>query len=121
MRLKLDENVPRDLLPDLARLGHDVHTVKDEGLQGQPDDAIWQVAQSEDRFLVTQDLDFSAITRYLPGTHAGILLLRLGEASRRALNARLLDLLSTHDVESWRGCLVVAPLTKVRVRRPATS
>jgi hypothetical protein len=39
--------------------GHDVHTPDDENLGGADDDAIWEAAQREQRFIITQDLDFS--------------------------------------------------------------
>jgi predicted nuclease of predicted toxin-antitoxin system len=56
VRLKLDENLPRQLVPILTDLGHDVDTVPDEYLAGQDDDAVWAAAQAARRFLVTQDL-----------------------------------------------------------------
>ena len=34
MKLKLDENIPIDVVPGLSRLGHEVDTVIDEGLRG---------------------------------------------------------------------------------------
>jgi hypothetical protein len=37
MRLKLDENLSRQLRGQLADLGHDVDTVADEQLLSQPD------------------------------------------------------------------------------------
>jgi predicted nuclease of predicted toxin-antitoxin system len=43
----------------LEDLDHDVDTVKDEHLAGRPDSQVWQAAQNESRFLVTEDLDFS--------------------------------------------------------------
>jgi len=118
VRLKLDENVPQDIVPDVARLGHDVDTVLQEGLRGHPDADVWQAAQAEGRFLITQDLDFADTLAYPPGGHAGVLVLRLGDASRRRIAARLLDVLTTGDVESWSGCLVIASRAKLRVRRP---
>jgi predicted nuclease of predicted toxin-antitoxin system len=68
-RIKLDENLPRRLAPRLRDLGHDVHTPDDENLRGVDDDAIWEAAQREERFLITQDLDFSDMRRFAPGTH----------------------------------------------------
>src|SRR5687768_11681303 len=47
------------------------------------------VAQSAARFLVTQDLDFSDVRKFAPGTHAGIMLVRLRLAPRRAPIARV--------------------------------
>jgi predicted nuclease of predicted toxin-antitoxin system len=76
VKIKLDENLPERPAQELAALGHDVDTVRAEHLAGRPDNEIWQAAQSVDRFLITQDLDFSDVRRYTPGTHGGLLLVR---------------------------------------------
>ena len=117
MRIKLDENLPYDLIPVLTALGHNVHTVIQEGLQGSQDAKLWQLAQSEERFLITQDLDFSDIRQFLPGTHTGILLIRLRNPSRSALVRRVEWLFREEDVLSWLSCLVIATDHKVRIRR----
>lgn len=83
MNIKLDENLPAELARNLKELGHEVHTVQDEGLVGKADRDIWEAAQRERRFLVTQDLDFSDSRRFLPGSHSGILLVRLRSPGRR--------------------------------------
>jgi predicted nuclease of predicted toxin-antitoxin system len=54
MKIKLDENLPFTLAILLKSLGHDVHTAQDEGLTGHSDREIWEVAQKESRFLITQ-------------------------------------------------------------------
>jgi predicted nuclease of predicted toxin-antitoxin system len=66
----------------LAVLGFDVDTVLDEGLSGHADDSVWAAAQREQRFLVTQDLDFSDSRRFAPRTHAGILIVRLPDSEQ---------------------------------------
>jgi predicted nuclease of predicted toxin-antitoxin system len=118
MRIKLDENLPSKLAPLLRALGHNADTVPEERLQGHNDPVIWQAAQDAGRLLVTQDLDFSDIRRFRPGTHHGILLLRLRTPGRTALTVRLLSIFQTEDVESWDRCFVVATERKVRVVRP---
>jgi predicted nuclease of predicted toxin-antitoxin system len=70
MRLKLDENLPESLLSGLSELNHDVDNVRQEGLTGQNDSNVWRAAQHENRFLITQDLDFSDIRQFAPGTDA---------------------------------------------------
>jgi predicted nuclease of predicted toxin-antitoxin system len=117
VNIKLDENLPERLVSELRALGHDVDTVRAEQLAGRDDTDIWQAAQSVDRFLITQDLDFSDVRRYTPGTHAGLLLLRLVRPGRDALVARVTMLFATEPVDQWRGCLVVATDHKVRVKR----
>lgn len=119
MKIKLDENLPAGLVGILTAAGHDVDTVPDEGLAGRLDPDVWQAAQDAARFFVTQDLDFSDIRRYQPGTHHGLLLVRLAEPSRRQLIERVQHLFATETVGTWRRCFVVATDRKIRIRRPA--
>jgi len=118
VNLKLDENLPERLVSILSALGHDVDTVRSERLKGRDDADVWSAAQSAQRFFVTQDLEFSDIRRYTPGTHAGLLLVRLSKPGRNALLERVSLLFATEPVTEWRGCLVVITDHKVRVKRP---
>jgi predicted nuclease of predicted toxin-antitoxin system len=118
MRIKLDENLPSSLADALAQLGHNADSVQQEGLQGSPDPEVWAAAQAAQRFLVTQDLDFSNVQQFTPGTHYGILLIRLRNPSRRALTIFIESVFKTEDVERWARCFVVATDTKIRVRWP---
>jgi len=118
VKIKLDENLPARLVPPLNALGHDTHTVYQEGISGRDDRTVWRAAQDEGRFLVTQDLDFSDARRYMPGTHHGLLLVRLRDPGREALTHRIQELFKNERVETWTGCLVVATDRKLRIRRP---
>jgi uncharacterized protein with PIN domain len=118
MKLKLDENLPEQLAVALRQLGHDVHTVPDENLTGHPDDTIWAAVQSEQRFLITQDLDFSDVRRFQPGRHAGLLLVRLHAPGRIALTQRVSAVFAREPVESWVGCFAILTDHKLRIRRP---
>ena len=118
MKIKLDENLPVLVAESLEGLGHDVHTTLREGLKGRADAVIWKAAQVESRFLITQDLDFSDIHQFAPGTHSGILLVRMHAPSRRNLIATIENIFRTEDVEQWSGCFVIATERKTRVIRP---
>jgi predicted nuclease of predicted toxin-antitoxin system len=74
LKIKLDENLPDRLVAALTALGHDIDTVYAERLNGQIDPSVWTATQAAHRFFITQDLDFSDIRRYTPGTHAGLVL-----------------------------------------------
>jgi predicted nuclease of predicted toxin-antitoxin system len=119
MKIKLDENLPRRLASRLAGMGHDVQTVGEEGIAGRVDPVVWEAAQRETRFLITQDMDFSNAQSFVPGSHYGIRLIRLRTPSRRALIQRVEDLFREEDVAQWARCFVVATERKVRVRWPA--
>jgi len=118
MRIKLDENLPASLAASLHLFGHDVHTTEQEGLAGKPDPDIWSAAQREARFLITQDLDFSHFRAFSPGSHHGILLVRLRSPRRDSLIRRVEEIFTTEQVESWQRCFVVATEHKIRVKYP---
>jgi predicted nuclease of predicted toxin-antitoxin system len=118
MKIKLDENLPARLAGILSKLGHDSDTVPAENLTGCGDDHVWQTAQQAGRFLITQDLNFSDVRLYQPGSHAGLLLVRLRVPGRNALVARIQSVFESEDVEGWKGCFVVVTDHKIRIRRP---
>jgi predicted nuclease of predicted toxin-antitoxin system len=118
MKIKLDENMPAALADSLRELGHDVHTVPDEGLAGYSDPDIWAAAQREERLLITQDLDFSNIRQFMPGTHYGILLVRLRVPGRLALAQAVTRLFASESTADWPGCFLVLTERKLRIHRP---
>lgn len=117
MKIKVDENIPLRLVAVLRDAGHDVHTVPDEGLTSRPDTDVWSAACRKERFLITQDLDFSDIRRFQPGTHPGLLVVRLREPGAVALSARVSAALQTTSIESLAGCLAVLTERKLRIKR----
>jgi len=121
MKIKVDENLPLSLIDLLTARGHDVHSVYDEGLAGHDDMDVWQTAQREKRILVTQDLDFSNAGEFLPGTHSGILLIRLSSPNRRRLLVRVLEVFETEAVQQSSGCIIVVTDHNVRIRRPSVN
>jgi len=66
MKFKLDENMPTLAALVLRQKEHDVHTVFDEALNGEPDEKIAETCKRECRILLTLDTDFSDIRAYTP-------------------------------------------------------
>jgi len=118
MKLKLDENLPESLLQGLAALNHDVDNVRVEGLSGQADPNVWRAAQKAGRFLITQDLDFSDIRQFAPGTHFGLMLVRLHRPGRLELDRRIRDVFRVEAASSWERCFVLLTDHKLRVHVP---
>src|SRR5262245_57216944 len=118
MKFKLDENMPVDLVRVLSGLGHDVDTVPEEALTGRPDSDVWACTQEAERLLITQDLDFGDRRRFAPGTHNGILLVRLAYPCRQTLLDRVGMLFLNEPIEEWHGSLVVVTDRKIRVTGP---
>ncbi|MBW2066548.1 MAG: DUF5615 family PIN-like protein [Deltaproteobacteria bacterium] len=118
MKIKLDENMPAGLVTVLRSLGHNVVTVPEEGLGGRDDLEIWEAAQREGRFLITQDLDFSDVYRYKPGTHNGIIMVRLRSPGRLSLLQKVREIFEAEDTGKWRGSFIVLTDRKIRIRSP---
>ena len=118
MKLKLDENIPQSSLMRLSALDFDVDTVLNEQLGGHPDSDVWSAAQAEARLLVTQDLDFSDTRKFAPGTHHGIVVVRLPDSEQWRIGDYLVAWFQAGDSRSWERCFVVATPNKVRVLRP---
>lgn len=118
MRLKVDENLPQSLAMALRALGYDVLTVYDEALQGRSDSEVWQAVVREQRFLITQDVEFGNLRKYPLGTHAGIMLLRLQSPDRVRVERIVTDLFRREAGGHWQGALVVVSEHKVRVLTP---
>ena len=61
MKLKIDENLPAECAEILIQSSLQADTVADEGLSGVDDSTLGAACESEERTLVTLDLDFANI------------------------------------------------------------
>jgi predicted nuclease of predicted toxin-antitoxin system len=89
VRFKLDENLDLRLAPLIEQAGHNVESVKAEGLSGCDDQTIYETCVREDRVLLTLDLDFSNPIRFPPRPTAGIVVLRPPRAVLPQIRATL--------------------------------
>jgi hypothetical protein len=59
VRILLDENMPRKLLPALIAEGHEVDSVKSLQLQGIDNGALYELAATDYDLCFTRDAEFS--------------------------------------------------------------
>ena len=116
VRFKFDENLPRDAEALLRDADHDVHTVLDEQLGGNPDPRVFDASQAEDRILVTFDLDFSDIRVYPPASHKGVWVLRPHTQSIDNALALLKAALLVLETEPTQGRRWIIEPDRVRIR-----
>lgn len=115
-KFKLDENLPVEAAALLSGAKHDAVTVVEQGLGGKADSDLARACQSEQRAIVTLDLDFADVRQYPPGDTAGIIVFRLARLDKqRVLNTfeRLLPILAS---ETLTGKLWIVEETRVRIR-----
>ena len=105
MRTLADVHISPRTVESLRSLGHDVERVGESVPATAADAEIVTAAIPDDRIIVTQDLDFSAIVALSGRDAPSVLSLRLTSSRVEHVNQRLAALL-----RSWKLTLRAAPL-----------
>ncbi|MEA3357809.1 MAG: DUF5615 family PIN-like protein [Thermodesulfobacteriota bacterium] len=117
MKFLADENISPVSVSYIKGLGFDAIHVREVGLKGKSDQAVMEYALKEGRVLLTMDRDFSDVRNYPPGSHNGVIRMKLGFASPQAVNTcveLLLRQLSNRDIE---GNLIITDGLKYRIKK----
>lgn len=117
-RFLVDECLPRSVALALTAAGYDAEDARDVGLRGKSDELVHERALAHDRILLTADLDFANALRFPPGSHPGIVVLRVPEEWRPAeRTARLVAGLAEAGWEQMRGAIVIVEPARTRLFR----
>lgn len=118
MRIKLDENLPESARSPLTDAGHDTDTAHAEGLDGADDPDVLAGATADGRLLITLDRGLDDIRTYPPGSHVGVLVIRLDPQSPREIRRAVHRISPMVDLDDLSGCIAVWRDGELRVRRP---
>jgi predicted nuclease of predicted toxin-antitoxin system len=117
IRFLIDEDMPRSTAKLLRQAGFECLDVRDIGLRGEKDDAIYQRAQKEDCVIISGDLFFANSLRYPLGSHKGIVIARFpNEMPTDKLSQILVETIKNIQ-EDIPGNLTIIEPEKVRIRR----
>ena len=119
IRIKVDEDLPTEVAATLSGAGYKARTVVQQGFGGAPDELLWAAAQHEGYCLFTADKGFADARLHPPGTHAGVVLLRLPRESRAGYIRLTQRFLAGVDLESVAGAIVVITPEAIRIHRGA--
>lgn len=117
MKLFADESVWEITREFVRKLGHDLTTVEECGLAGAADEIVLSQTLTEDRVLLSRDLDFSNILLYPPVSHLGIIVLRIRPITTDPVHRILASALAYFTQESIQQALVIVDHNKFRERR----
>jgi predicted nuclease of predicted toxin-antitoxin system len=118
VKFKLDENLPASSPAILADAGYDVGTVGQEGLSGAPDPDVVASAAAAGRVLISLDVGLGDTRAYPPGSHAGIVALRLTDQSAAAVSKAVSDLAVLANADGLAGAVSVLQRGLLRIRHP---
>ena len=117
MKIIADENLFEPIIDYLRRLGHDVLSIRDVGLSGISDDAVFQKACHEARIIVTMDKDFSRMFRFPPEKCGGIIVVKIYKRTVEetlSIFRKVFESLHERDIV---GNLVIFTPEGIRIRR----
>jgi predicted nuclease of predicted toxin-antitoxin system len=122
MKFKLDENFASRTIEVFRADGHDIQTVRDEGLCGSDDARLYDACSVEQRCLVTLDMDFGDPLRFDPAGCGGIVILRVPvNPSLQLLTAMIRGFLGVIRLEPIDGALWIVEPGRIRVHRTGES
>ncbi len=116
MKIKIDENLPVDIVTDLRSAGHETDIVADQGLAGAEDSTIMAKVQSDGRAFFTSDKGIGDIRKYPPGQFAGIVVFRpraMDPGSTLSFVRRNLPIILQSDLS---GHLFIVSESGIRIR-----
>ncbi len=116
MRILVDMSVDIRVADWLRSQGHDAVHLRDEGLHRMPNGEIFEKALSEDRIVLTSDLDFGEIAAALKDTAGKVLLLRLQNGRAANVISRLSSVLPRVERDLAAGAVVIVEESRHRVR-----
>ncbi|MEW6776102.1 MAG: DUF5615 family PIN-like protein [Bdellovibrionota bacterium] len=100
----------------LRNAGHDVETVREEGLGGASDEKLFSVCCREGRALLTLDHDFGHVLRFPPERSAGLVILETpGGVTPRAIEERMQEMLSLLTTQSLDRHLWIVEPGRIRI------
>ena len=116
MRFVADMGIALDVARVLRSGGHDVLHLCEVGLQRLPDDQIIAKAVTEDRIVLTHDLDFSRLLALSGAREPSLITFRLSDMSPPSVTPRLAEVLRIHEADLRRGAVISISDGAIRCR-----
>lgn len=117
MRFLADMCVATRIVEWLRAKEHDVVHLREEGLQRLSDAEVFKKAASENRIILTFDLDFGEIVALSGGKAMSIILMRLRNTRTPYVLKRLETVLEESRELLERGAFIIVEDTRYRARQ----
>lgn len=115
MKLVADEGVDKPIVDALRIAGFNVHYILETN-RGAQDNIILQIANTQQRTLITQDKDFGELVYRMKMEHFGVILIRLDGFSAQKKAEIVVNVLERYKTELEKAFTVIQP-TAIRIRK----
>lgn len=113
----IDEDVARSTARVLAAQGFVVKDIRDFGLRGASDEAIYRFVLDNRAVLVTADLGFANPLRFPLGHRFGVVILRFpNEVATLEINRQVIEQISKLREEDYISSVIVIEPGRMRIR-----
>jgi predicted nuclease of predicted toxin-antitoxin system len=116
MKLLADIGISPRCVDYLRQLGYDAIHLIEQGLQQLPDPDILTKARSEERILLTHDLDFADLLAASRAALPSVVIFRLRNMRPGNVNHYLDHILQRYEAELRQGVIISVTETQVRLR-----
>jgi len=117
LRFLANMNISPETISFLQNEGWDIVRVSDLLPANSPDQEVLGLARKEDKVIITQDLDFSALLALGGYNKPSLITLRLTRSDPGTVSKRLLEIIPGKEKELLQGCAITINDFSVRVRR----
>jgi len=116
MKFLADMGLSQSTVNWLREQGHDAVHLGEQGLEQMPDVHILSKAKTENRVLLTHDLDFAELLAISGGTLPSVVLFRLKNMTPSHVNAYLTKIITEHGAALEQGAFLSINERRVRQR-----
>ena len=117
MNFVADAGISPRTVEFLREQGHDVVHVRDIGMQRAKDSEILELARSQDRIVLTFDLDFGDLLALGLSDKPSTIIFRLEDETADSVNTNLLTVLAQTESDLRDGALILVQEFRYRIRR----
>ena len=117
MKFVADAGISPRTVKFLREQGHDVVHVRDIGMQRAKDAEILELARTQDRIVLTFDLDFGDLLALGLNDKPSTIIFRLDDETADSVNTNLLTVLAQTESDLRDGALILVQEFRYRIRR----
>ena len=116
VKFLLDQDVYALTERFLSDAGYDISTAREIGMSRASDEEILQVAQKQQRILITRDRDYGNLV-FIKSAGSGVIYLRVLLTNINAIHEQLIKVIETYSEEQLSQSFIVVEANGHRIRK----